>query len=148
MELACSGAERGRNLLQRVGEPFATRFQVRLLAGPGAEKGDELVRRADGAEPGAIGLGKDPRGQLEQVGVGLDALDVDAHTGPCRDGEGHDVAGMGEVELNRLVPGQDGPAGGGVGELDRVRRQPEMMAEALADQGAADDEAGRGPRRT
>jgi len=105
------------------------------------EAGRLLVLR-EGEEGGELIRGEGIRGDIVAWEAGVDELDVDADEVAAGDGDGCEIAGVGDVELPVGDMGEDGLPVGLRAEEDDPGRNAEVAAEDEAEAGAAGDEAG------
>ena len=96
------GGQRHFNFGQRIGDPFAGRFQIGLLARPAMEKRLRKLILRQVIEQRVFVRGKESGGDLVDFRNRKDAFDVNAECGLARHGEEGQAVRVRQVEMKRL----------------------------------------------
>ena len=123
------------------GEAAAQGFEEGFLEGPELEEGGELGVGGESGESGELVGSEEFRGYVAAGEDGVDEFEVDADWGVVGDGDGGEVAGVGDVEMPAGVD-EGGLALGLVAEGDFIRRDGGVAAEEETEGCAAGDETG------
>ena len=125
----------------RVGQKAcAGGFEQGFFQGPKLEEVTWLIGGRKRGQVGQFIVCKDVASYFVAGKIGVDEFDVDAEGVVAGDGDGGQVAGMGEIELPAADPGEGGFAPGFVSEGDFIRRRARITAQEEAQAGAAGNE--------
>ena len=135
------GVEADADVAGLDGEAHAHGFEERFLEGPELEEVLRLSFGGEGVEVCQLVRCEDVGSYVGAGEVGVDAFEIDADGIVAGDGDGGQVAGVGDVELPTGDARESGLAVGFVAEDDFVRWDGDVAAEEEA-------EARRGRRRS